>query len=96
MSFSNDRQEDDELKVKFGDAVRYRRRELGISQDELAARSGLNRSYITEVETGKRNVALVNIGRLAEALELPIAGLFHTVEHSDAKTRSFGKPEVGD
>lgn len=76
MTFSNDRQEDDELKVKFGDAVRRRRRELGISQDELAVRSGLNRSYITEVETGKRNVALVNIGRLSEALELPIAGLF--------------------
>lgn len=92
MTFSKDRQEDDEIKVKFGEAVRHRRRELDISQDELAVRSGLNRSYITEVETGKRNVALVNIGRLAEALDVPIAELFSAVE--DEEAGSVGRSET--
>lgn len=87
MTFSKDRHEDEALKARFGDAVRHRRRELDISQDELAVRSGLNRSYITEVETGKRNVALVNIGRLAGALDVSIAELFSGAEREGSESQ---------
>lgn len=67
--------QDRELVARFAAAIRSRRKELGLSQDELSARSGLARSYITEVETANRNISLINVGRLARALELSIASL---------------------
>lgn len=94
MTFARDLHGADELKARFGDAVRRRRRDLSISQDELAVRSGLNRSYITEVETGKRNVALVNIWRLAHALETSVSALLAMAEREGAESRPLGESEV--
>ena len=54
----------------FGSRVRLRRHELGFSQEELAGISGLHRTYIGSLERGERNIALANIIRLANALEL--------------------------
>ena len=54
----------------FGARVRLRRHELGFSQEELAGISGLHRTYIGSLERGERNIALANIIRLANALEL--------------------------
>lgn len=68
--------ERDEVLRAFGSAIRQRRNELGISQEELALRSGLTRSYITDVERGIRNIALRNIARLSEALDMDLAHLF--------------------
>lgn len=59
------------LTVSFGRAVRDRRQTLGLSQEELAWRGGLNRSYITDIERGARNPSLTTIARLAEALQIP-------------------------
>ena len=64
------------MKAHFGSAVRRRRQELGWSQHHLAERSGLHRTYVAEVETGKRNLGLVNVAKIATALELEVAGLF--------------------
>lgn len=69
-------EQDRELVARFAAAIRSRRKEMGLSQDELSARSGLARSYITEVETANRNISLINVGRLARALDLSIASLF--------------------
>lgn len=66
----------EDVKARFGAAVRSRRRELGISQDALAERSGLHRTYIAETEAGKRNVALQNVERIAAGLSLPLGELF--------------------
>ena len=60
----------------FGRAVRRRREALGISQEELADRAGLHRTYIGDVERGERNIALVNIVRLAKALGVRPGALF--------------------
>lgn len=49
---------------------------LGISQEELAFRSGLHRTYISDVERGFRNVSLENIQNIANALEISISELF--------------------
>lgn len=65
----------EDLLTAFGAAVRDRRKELGLSQEALAHEVGLHRTYIGGVERGERNVALVNVFRLADTLQLPAADL---------------------
>jgi transcriptional regulator with XRE-family HTH domain len=55
--------------AEFGDRVRARRRELGLSQEALAEKTGLHRTYIGSLERGQRNVAVLNILTLCRALE---------------------------
>ncbi|MCW5730257.1 MAG: helix-turn-helix transcriptional regulator [Alphaproteobacteria bacterium] len=52
----------------FGLAVRRRRLRLGVSQEELAHRAGMDRTYVSGIERGRRNPTLLVIGRLAAAL----------------------------
>lgn len=52
----------------FGSIVRSRRLALGISQEELAARAKVHRTYIGSVERGERNISLLNIHAIANAL----------------------------
>ena len=52
----------------FGKAVRARRNALGITQEELAHRAGIHPTYLGDVERGERNIALINILKLAKAL----------------------------
>jgi transcriptional regulator with XRE-family HTH domain len=68
----------DEKKVRrrFGDRVRALRKEIGISQEDLALIAGLDRTYIGGVERGERNISLVNIHKLAAALNVPPRDLF--------------------
>lgn len=65
-----------DIMVRFGQAVRNIRREHGISQEELAERCGLHRTYISDVELGKRNVSLENIERIAISLNKSLVELF--------------------
>jgi transcriptional regulator with XRE-family HTH domain len=65
-----------DIRVRFGVAVRKHRSELGISQEELAGRAELHRTYIADIERGARNVSLVNIEKIAKGLGLRIADLF--------------------
>ena len=60
----------------FGQRVRKLRRERCLSQEELADKCGLHRTYISDVELGKRNVSLENIARIAESLEISLPDLF--------------------
>ena len=69
-----------DIAVRFGQAVRKLRREQKISQEELAERCGLHRTYISDIELGKRNVSLENIERIAAALERPLSDFFKEVE----------------
>jgi transcriptional regulator with XRE-family HTH domain len=61
--------------AQFGQCVRERRLELGLTQQEVADRAKLNRAYISDVENGRRNVSLKTIKRIAEALEASISSL---------------------
>jgi len=54
----------------FGLSLAKLRKEVGLSQEQLALESGLARSYLGGVERGQRNIALVNICKLADALNL--------------------------
>ena len=64
------------VKVRFGCAVRQRRYELGLSQEDLAGKAGLHRTYISDIERGARNPSLEVIERLAISLDLRVAELF--------------------
>lgn len=65
-----------DIKKRFGLAVRQRRYELGISQEELSFRAELHRTYISDIERGSRNTSLENIEKLAKALEISVSALF--------------------
>ena len=60
---------------RFGNRVRERRAKLGISQEKFAAKCGLDRTYISGIERGKRNVSLRNIQVIADALGTSISDL---------------------
>jgi transcriptional regulator with XRE-family HTH domain len=60
----------------FGQKVRAVRKMKNLSQEALADRSELDRTYIGGVERGERNVSLINIEKIAKALEVEIKDLF--------------------
>lgn len=57
---------------QFGDKVERLRKAKGWSQEELAKRADLHRTYIGSIERSERNVSLINIARIAKALSVPI------------------------
>ena len=61
-----------DIRIRFGLAVRKRRLELGLSQEELAGRADLHRTYVADIEKGSRNVSLINIEKIVRALGLVI------------------------
>lgn len=65
----------DDLLVRFGNRVRAIRQRKGISQEKLAELAGVHRTFVSSVERGERNISLMNIARLAKALEVPLAKL---------------------
>ncbi|MGK7905295.1 MAG: helix-turn-helix domain-containing protein [Hormoscilla sp.] len=68
-----------ELK-KFGERVRSLRKARDLSQEQLAELAGLHRNYIGGIERGERNVALLNILRLAKALGVSAKELLEGIE----------------
>jgi transcriptional regulator with XRE-family HTH domain len=69
----------EDVRIRFGKALRERRRKLGVSQEEFADLCGLDRTYVGGIERGERNVALVNLEKLARALKMPLSELFRSV-----------------
>lgn len=65
------------IKSLFGSTVRTIRVSMGISQEELAFLCGLHRTYISDIERGKRNVSLENIEKIAHALKVSPKELFN-------------------
>lgn len=60
--------EREDIRLAFGKLLRKKRQEIGISQEELAFRSGLHRTYVGSVERGERNLSLENIFVFAKTL----------------------------
>lgn len=63
----------------LGDNLRRIRHEAGISQEELADRANLHRTYISSIERGERNVSVENIFAIAQALDVPPAELLEDI-----------------
>lgn len=66
-----------DIRILVGNRVRELRNKIGISQEELAGRVELDRTYITSVECGKRNISIVNIEKLAIALGVSLSEFFN-------------------
>ncbi len=77
----------DPLFRAFGAAVRALRTHRGLTQEALAERAQLHRTYVTDVELGRRNVSLYNIERLASALDVSMRDLI-----GDAEARAGSEP----
>lgn len=68
-----------DVKTRFGNKVRSLRKRAGFTQAEFADYLGLDRSYIAEIETGKRNPCLMTMETLAQGFGLSLSQLFYRV-----------------
>jgi transcriptional regulator with XRE-family HTH domain len=64
-----------ELLLKFGKKVREERKKLGLSQEALAEKAGVHRTYIGMIERGEKNITLANIQNVSKALKVKISKL---------------------
>jgi len=60
----------------YGERLRAFRKKKSLSQEELSFKSSLHRTYISEVERGRRNISIVNIAKIARALRMRIKDFF--------------------
>ena len=78
-----------DIRTAFGRRVRELRKELGISQEELADRAGLHYTYVGGIERGERNLGVINVEKMAAALGVSLAEFFAPfTAHSLSKRRS--------
>jgi len=61
--------------VRFGKIIREERNKLGLSQEELAAKAGVHRTYVGMIERAEKNITLTNIEKFAKALGLKLEEL---------------------
>jgi len=73
----------DEVLAVFGSNVQKERQYLQLSQETLAEMAGLDRTYISSMERGKRNVSLVNIVKISNALSISPSKLFEGIREID-------------
>jgi transcriptional regulator with XRE-family HTH domain len=72
------------FQIALGAAVKARREELELTQEQLALRSELHQRWISNVETGKRNPSYASLRRLAAALDLTTSELIARAEQTEA------------
>jgi len=65
-----------DIRKQFGSAIRKLRLDRNWTQEEFAERIGMDRSYIGQVERGKRNISILNIQLIAEGFGISVASLF--------------------
>lgn len=69
-----------EILIKFGNRVRDLRKENGLSQEQLSFKADLHRTYIGMIERAEKNITLVNIEKIAKALNVNIKELFNDTQ----------------
>ena len=67
------------LLKKFGERLRSIRISRHFSQEEFASQAGFSRSYYTEIETGKRNISLLNLNKLCLCLGISLSDLLDSI-----------------
>ncbi len=79
------------IEKQFGQRLRELRRARGLSQEKLAFKSGMHRTYLGSIERGERNPALKNIAAIAEALGVSLSQLFSFEDRTSSAGRSLNK-----
>lgn len=69
-----------DIKLKIGQRIRELRKELEISQEALAYKAEVDRTYVTDVENGRRNVSVEILEKLISALEISFTDFFNSKE----------------
>jgi transcriptional regulator with XRE-family HTH domain len=69
-----------DVKLKIGQRIRELRKELEISQEALAYKAEVDRTYVTDVENGRRNVSVEILERIIKALDVSISEFFNSKE----------------
>lgn len=67
----------EDIKKLIGMRIKELRLDKKLSQEKLANIAGLDRTYVTQVENGKRNISIENIKKICDALEITIAYFFN-------------------
>jgi len=65
-----------DIRKLYGEHLKVFRKKKGLSQEDLAFKSSIHRTYISEVERGRRNISIVNIDKIAKALGIKIREFF--------------------
>lgn len=68
-----------QIQQEFGKRIQSLRKEQGLSQEKFALLIDMDRTYYASVESGRRNISLVNIKKIADGLGISIAQLFDTL-----------------
>ena len=68
------------IQIEFGKRIKKLRNETGLSQEKFALKIGMDRTYYASVESGKRNISLQNIEKIANGFGIPISQLFSDLE----------------
>ena len=64
------------IQVAFGKRIKELRKQTGLTQEKFALKIGMDRTYYASIESGKRNVSLKNIEKIADGFEISISQLF--------------------
>ena len=68
------------IKEELGNRIRELRQNTGLSQEKFALKIGMDRTYFASVEAGKRNIAIENIKKIADGLEITLSQLFEGIQ----------------
>ena len=69
---------DNDIRIQAGLRIKELRDQAGMSQERFAWSIGMARSYLAEVETGKRNISLVNLEKIVTGFDLTLEEFFHS------------------
>ncbi len=67
------------IRKRVGNRIRFLRTSKGLSQEKLAFLSGIDRTYLASVESGKRNISIVNLEKIINALDVTFSEFFSEV-----------------
>ena len=88
LNLRKSKQHSHSLLTNLGDAIRNRRVDLGITQQELASKTDLHRTYITDIEAGNRNISMLTYNKLTDALLCAVSLPLIEAERSMAREAS--------
>jgi len=78
----------DDILALVGGRIRSLRKERGMSQEKLGEKGGFHYSYIGQIERGEKNISLLNLAKIAEALDVSLSQLFAHIDGEEKLTES--------